>query len=510
MSELDKLVYGKNTEERIVSIEHHDGWVKIFKEYPTFIQEVEYPSSYWFLTPQPIPNLSIKLLGNQHYKYGCQFDNKKEFFNALNHFGRADIYTIYDAKESCMVNTGITYFKGLTPSDVSLLSFDSETTTLDPKDKNAKILLISATYRKQNNQETRLFSYENYENDGEMLIDFCKYVKECNPSILLGHNIVSFDLPYFYEIAQKYGVSLIMGRDDSPIRFNKKDSKFRVDGNRDLNYKKCFIYGREICDTYFVSIRYDSVTKKYDKYGLKDIIKYEKLYDETRQFYDASLIRKNYRVKEEWEKIKKYAIDDSLDPIKLWDLMIPAIFYFTRHVPKSFQSMIESASGSQLNAILVRSYLQDTYSIPKAQEMTEFDGAISFGQPGIYKNAIRFDVASLYPSIILANKLYDKIRDPNANLYKITKFFTEERLKNKKLAKETGNKYYKDLEQSQKIGINSLYGLQGSHGLNFNNREIANFITTQGREILNIAANWSTSKQFIKKNEGKKETWKLE
>jgi len=63
--------------------------------------------------------------------------------------------------------------------------------------------------------------------------------------------------------------------------------------------------------------------------------------------------------------------------------MSPAIFYFTQLIPKSFQSVVESASGAQLNSLMVRSYMQQGHSIPKATEGADFEGAISFGIPGI-------------------------------------------------------------------------------------------------------------------------------
>ena len=60
--------------------------------------------------------------------------------------------------------------------------------------------------------------------------------------------------------------------------------------------------------------------------------------------------------------------------------------------------------------------------------------------------------------------------------------FTEERFKNKRLFKETGDTYYDDLQASQKVGINSAYGLCGVSGLNFNDFSIANEITRTGRQ----------------------------
>jgi DNA polymerase elongation subunit (family B) len=69
-------------------------------------------------------------------------------------------------------------------------------------------------------------------------------------------------------------------------------------------------------------------------------------------------------------------------------------------------------------------------------------------------------------------------------------------LKNKKLAKDTNDKYYKDLEQSQKVGINSMYGFLGSSGLNFNYPNGASEVTRRGREVLGMAIKWATGNTY--------------
>jgi hypothetical protein len=55
----------------------------------------------------------------------------------------------------------------------------------------------------------------------------------------------------------------------------------------------------------FLSIRYDTFAKKYNSYGLKNIIKQENLERIDRVAYDASQIRFNYKNPVEWVKIKE-------------------------------------------------------------------------------------------------------------------------------------------------------------------------------------------------------------
>lgn len=498
MTENNRLLFGKNNIQNIVSIEPNDEFTQVFIEENGSITETYVPNRYWILARDKLDSNWIRMKGDLHYKWGRQFKTRKDYLSCRGVYKREDIYSIFDAKESIMVKDGMTYFKNMHPEDVSVLSFDIETTTLNPKEDNARILLISLTYRnkKSNTLAKRLFAYDEYKSQGEMIDAFCVTVRNFNPSVIIGHNIMGFDLPYLKTIAEKENLTLDLGRDGSAAQFDSYESQFRKESNQFIKYNKCKIYGREIVDTLFLSIKHDMASRKYANYGLKTIIKQEGLEKANRVFYDASLIRHKYRDQQEWEKIKEYCKDDADDALALYDLMCPPFFYMTQSIPKSFQSIIESASGSQLNSLMNRSYLQEGHSLPKTSEQKEFEGAISEGIPGIYKNVHKVDVSSLYPSIILQYNVYDRQKDPNGNFLNMVRSFTETRLKYKGLLKQTGDKKYDALQGAFKILINSAYGFMGAPGLNFNSPMNAAFITKSGREILMKAIEWCQNKGF--------------
>lgn len=498
----NNLIYGKDKSSRIVSLEvYDDSNIEIFTENKNGVVQSYYKDHvYWIITAAPIGQKKYTLLdGNLHYKYGYTFNEKNSFFKFKNYLKSEDVdfYSINDGKEAAMVRDGYTYFKDMEIKDVSILSTDIETTGLNHND-DSLILLISNTYRRNGIITRKLFCYDNYDSQGEMLEDWCEWVRIMNPSIITGHNIMIFDLPYMKYIADREKIKLVFGRDESSIKVSNYESKFRKDGSQFYHYHKIHIYGREIIDTLFLSIKYDATDRKFESYGLKQIIKQTNLEDPNRIFYDASQIRFNYKIPEEWQKIKDYCVFDADDALKLFDLTSPAFFYWTQSVPKSFQAVIESATGSQLNSILVRSYLQEKHSIPKADDIDNYEGAISWGGPGIYRNVKKWDIASLYPSIILQYKIYSKVKDPKANFLTMVEFFTKERLKNKKLAKTSP--YHNDLQASQKIAINSAYGMLGTGGINFNYLEGAAEITNKGRQILSDAIIWATGKSYEKWN----------
>lgn len=496
----DSLLYGKSGIKHLVGIETEDDGVHLFIQNMESgeVEEQIKPHRYWLLSNRNIDGKFTKLEGNLHYCWGRQFATKEDFMRHRGMWRKYDTYSIYNSEEAAMCKDGYTFFRDMKPSDVSLLSFDIETTGLDGYADDAKILLISTTHRNTFGESVnKLFSYDEYESEADMLLDFFAYVREKDPSLLVGHNIITYDFCYIQARCEINNVPFIIGRNDSEVKFNTYESKFRLDGTRDLLYKNVHVWGRSIVDTFLLAIKYD-IAKQYESYALKPLIRQMGLEKQDRQYYDAGSIRDNYKNLDEWKKIKSYAEADAEDAVKLWDAFGTAQFYWSQYVSRPFGSLLLSATGSQINNMMVRSYLQNKHSIPKADESGKFSGAISYGKPGIYKNCVRWDVSSLYPSIILTYNVCNFEKDPQGNFLKICKSLTEERLKNKQLAKETGDSYYDDLQGSQKIGINSMYGFMGAPGLNFNSLKHADMITTKGREILQTAIKWATGKDYEK------------
>lgn len=493
----NKLIYGRDQTTRITSIETKGENLHIFRELESgeVVEEIR-PAVYWFLTNRSISPKQYELEGTQYWKYYHEFTTEQAMREVKSKLyqKRIDSYSIWDTKEQNLVINGMTYYKGMQLKDVSVLSFDIESDGL-VKTKNSEIYIITNTFRKGDDVVRKAFCLDEYESQGDMLTAWCDWVREINPSLVIGHNIYGYDFGYIEHVARLWSVILNLGRDGSSLRFAERDSSFRKDGSQSYDYKKAYIYGREIVDTMFLSIKYD-IGRAFPSYGLKPIIKHLGLEKEGRTFIDAGSMRKIYTERhtnpEMWEKAKQYAIEDSDDALKLFDLMAPSFFYMTQSISKSFQEVNTGATGSQVNNLMVRSYLQDGHSIALADETEKYDGAISFGIPGVYRNCFKQDVASLYPSIMRQYKIYNKKKDPKAYFLELVETFTIQRLEHKKLAKHTGDKYYTDLEQSEKIFINSAYGFLGSTGLNYNYPDGAALVTAKGREILDIASKFAT------------------
>lgn len=496
-SDNTKLIYGKNDIERIVSIEVKDDIIEVFQEDEEGSVNIQtLPNRFWILATKPLDKRNwVRLKGDLHYRYGLQCTTRKDFLALRKRYSKQDTYSIFCPKVASMVKDGLTHFKGMKPEDVSVLSFDIEAYGLLEADKH-EVYMISNTYRKNNKITKKLFSVDEYNNDEYlMLMEWCAWVRKINPSIMIGHNVYGYDFPYLQKCADKYNYTLELGRDGSGVEFASYTSYFRVDGSQKWSFNECQIYGREIIDTAFLSVKHD-IGRNFPSWKLKDIIDHLGLVKEGRQFYDAGTIRDNWQDPVEREKIKKYGEDDADDSLALYDIMIPTWFYLAQSIPMRFSLIINKATGSQMNSLMIRAYLQDRHSLPAASEAEQYEGAISFGNPGVYKNVIKYDVASLYPSIMRHYHVCDKLKDPSEFFPTLVEYFTIERLKNKALAIQTGESYYKDMEQAQKVCINSFYGFMGAPGLLFNSPKNAAFVTRKGREILQQGIDWAEDHGF--------------
>jgi DNA polymerase I len=508
---MSDLIFGKDKTERVVGVEpgERHQCVLFIQEGNGDIAKRVVPMSHWLIYSKQHSSKMTELAGDQPYKWLMEYDNKKKFNEILktSRQKRYDLYQCYDPKEAFMLRSGVTYFKGMKVKDVSVLSFDLEHTygIGEVPNKDGKLLLISNTYRDSNGKITKkLFAYDDFYDEQAMLYGWIKFIQEVDPSIVIGHNVFGHDFKILRHAARKHSVKLKLGRDGSDLRVDTRTSYKRKDMSQSYEFFNVHIYGREIIDTFFLAINFD-VARNYESYGLKQIIKQEGLEKNHRTFYDASQILKNYLIPEEWEKIKEYCIDDSDDALSLYDLMIPSFFYATRSIPRSLQHVNNSASGGQVNAVMVRGYLQQGHSIARACPKRKFPGAISFGVPGIHRNVLRFDVASLYPNIILQYGICNREKDPQELFLKMVRYFTEERLKYKKIGRETGDRFYKDLEQAQKIFINSAYGFLGAGKLNYNYFDGADSVTAHGRRILKTAVLWATGQEYEGKDVGEEE-----
>jgi DNA polymerase elongation subunit (family B) len=491
----ERVIYGKDPRTHIVNVSIKNGMVYEFTEINGIIGCNKTPYKHYILAPI-YKDGCVKLQGKQVLTWYKEYDTMAEFEAIRKNVFKYGLFTLYNLPEAYMTRDGVTYYKNMNPLDVSILSFDIETTGLDPEAEDAEVKLITNTFRRIDHIERKAFIINDYVSQEDMINSWCDWVKQVDPSIIIGHNIIMFDLVYLHTVMAKTGKSLNLGRDYSDIEIEPRTRELRKDGSQSYSYHRITCFGREIIDTFFLALKYD-IARQFESYGLKPIIRQLGKEKKDRVFIDAS------RIKYDWEDpvkrslIIQYGIEDSDDALVLFDLMAPVVFYLCAVVPKPFQVMTESAAGSQLNSVMCRAYLQDGYGLPKATQVEELQGAISFAIPGLYNNVLKIDFSALYPNIMMQYEVYDSEKDPMKYFNLIVNYFAENRQQYKKLYEKTKDKQHDDKQQVAKTIANSCYGFLSASGLNFNSPKQAAFITAKGREFLSTTIKWATSKDVV-------------
>ena len=92
--------------------------------------------------------------------------------------------------------------------------------------------------------------------------------------------------------------------------------------------------------------------------------------------------------------------------------MITSYFYTCQSLAIPFEEMMQGATGKWVNSVLVRGYLQNGESVPKASDPDRVAGGMSYGIPGVYSIVLKYDAASYYPSTILKFNIHNKEKDP--------------------------------------------------------------------------------------------------
>jgi DNA polymerase elongation subunit (family B) len=101
---------------------------------------------------------------------------------------------------------------------------------------------------------------------------------------------------------------------------------------------------------------------------------------------------------------------------------------------------------------------------------------------GLWFNCAKFDIASLYPTIILAYRIHSR-KDPLQIGLRYLKTYWEKRLLLKQIANETGDRSAQIKQSGLKVLTNSHYGHFGSK-YKFNDINAAERVTEIGRKIL--------------------------
>jgi DNA polymerase elongation subunit (family B) len=259
-----------------------------------------------------------------------------------------------------------------------------------------------------------------FRTEADLLIGFTKLVREKNPNVIVGYNILGFDIPYMIKRQEKQGC----GKEFTTLGFHaflpatQRTIKWSSSAYGTQEFEYLDAEGRIFVDLLPLVKR----DYKLDNYKLKTVSEYF-LKNDTKADLSVSGIFKCFRIGTKKEKdgtygrkakkaialCGKYCVQDSLLVVKLMKKMQTwvGLCEMAKTVNCSIFSLYTQGQQIKVFSQVYKYSTDNNIVVEKDGYQTKDDeryvGAHVFPPvPGIYDRVIPFDFSSLYPTTIIA------------------------------------------------------------------------------------------------------------
>jgi DNA polymerase-2 len=330
---------------------------------------------------------------------------------------------------------------------------------------------------------------ESFATERELLLAFCDWIARYDPDVLIGWNVVNFDLWFLQRLADKLRCRLPLGRDGSQPYWRNLDD----DGER----KTVNLPGRVVLDGIEL-LR--TATYRFESFSLENVSR--------EMLGDGKLLHGSARgeqIGELFREDKDYLAQYNLQDCELvWNIFEHARlmdFAVARSQMTGLNMDRLGGSVAAFDHLYLPRLHRAGYVAPNAssEHQASPGGFVMDSVPGIYDHVLVLDFKSLYPSIIrtfyidplgLATGLAAAEDSELVEGFQGGRFSREQHLlpdiiqelwERRDEAKER-----RDEAQSQaiKIIMNSFYGVLGTPGCRFFDARLASSITRRGHQII--------------------------
>jgi DNA polymerase I len=319
-----------------------------------------------------------------------------------------------------------------------------------------------------------------------LLLSFNRELAALDPDVIEGHNIFKFDLDYLRTRCRLRRVPCAWGRFGQRATF--RSSRLKV-AERWIDFPRCDLPGRAVVDTYLLALLNDITTRELNSYGLKEVAVHFGITPEDsaeRTYIEGSRIAEAFV--NDRARFSAYLADDLRETQGLADLLLPTYFEQARTFPIPLQEATLRGTTVKIDLLFLEEYYHARQSCPQPPEIRPFDGGYtrSFNE-GVFRHVLHFDVASLYPSLLLSIGR-NPANDSLGVFIPLLRRLLEYRLKYKQIARSAPGEDERAEAQARqaayKILINSFYGYLGFSGARFGDGDLAAEVTRRGRELL--------------------------
>jgi DNA polymerase elongation subunit (family B) len=246
------------------------------------------------------------------------------------------------------------------------------------------------------------------------------------------------------------------------------------------------VTGRHIVDTWILAQLYDVGARDLESYGLKDVARHFAVAAPDRTYLPPEDIPRIFV--EDPARLMAYARDDVLETLAISAILSPPYFVQAQALPFDYQTTVLRGNATKIDALLMREYLHRRQAVPAPGAGRGVAGGYTaVFQQGVARDVLHVDVTSLYPSLMLGQDLFpasDRLGVAASLLRDLREF----RVSAKRLAREAtapeDRIFLNALQQTFKIFINSFYGYLAFSQGHWNDFEVANRVTGEGRRLV--------------------------
>ena len=432
-------------------------------------------------------------------------------------------FTVLNPVEQYLIQKKKRLFKGVDEySGVNRFVFDIETTGLDPE--TCVIILIGVKDNRGLNETIPAFG-----EDGEKkcIERFFKYIKDLKPTIVAGYNSAFFDWPFILKRSQILGVDVDgLTQIFTSQGMKEKEGMLKL-ANEVEPYKQHVIWGFNIIDIAHSVRRAQAINSEIKSWGLKYITTYLEKDKPNRVYVDGGKISKIYLDNESYyvnpktggykkigdpgtedlltkfpgkfeiwpgrKIVEQYLDDDLYETMIVDDSFSQSTFLLSKLVPTTYERIATMGTATLWKIIMLAWSYENNLAIPAKDEKRAITGGLSrLLNVGYSKNIVKFDYASLYPSIQLVYDLFPEC-DVMGVQKSMLKYFRDIRIKYKLLAGTLAKtdpvqaEMYDRKQLPIKIFINAYFGsLSAPHVFPWGDMNMGETITCVGRQCLRM------------------------
>jgi len=477
----------------------------------------------------------LETYGNERLENGLKYLVKsiKSYTNLTSFFREGGIdpwnenfrqyFQVLSPVEQYLIDKKKRLFKGIDDyGGVHRFVFDIETTGLEA-DKD-KIILIGV---KDNRGLQRTISAFGEDGEKKCIEEFFKTIREVKPTIISGYNSAFFDWPFILKRARILEID-IQGLTGiyTPKGITEKEGILKL-ANEVEPYTQHIIWGFNMIDIAHAVRRAQAINSEIKSWGLKYITQYLEKEKPNRVYVDGAWISKIYLDNESYyvnpktgkykkigepgtenllEKypgkyeiwpgrkiVEQYLDDDLTETMVVDDSFSQSTFLLSKLVPTTYERIATMGTATLWKIIMLAWSYENNLAIPCKDEKRAITGGLSrLLNVGYSKNIVKFDYASLYPSIQLVYDVFPEC-DVMGVQKSMLKYFRNIRIKYKRLAGDLSKtnpveaEMYDRKQLPIKIFINAYFGsLSAPQVFPWGDMNMGETITCVGRQCLRM------------------------